>query len=111
MVNQPLNPGAEVSGVDRCETTLAQDAAALTFRTSTPHPVLDTIHECVLQALVSDGATFADLLGDLDAYPIAREKRLRRLVRAIALSHPQCAHVTLLVLYPGITHRLCRKFP
>jgi hypothetical protein len=71
-----------------------EDAAAFPLGTPTPHPMIDALLECVLEARFLDGARGADLSGDLDAHPIAGEERGGGLFGAISAGHPARVHDT-----------------
>src|SRR5690606_17044145 len=69
-----------------------EDAAPLPLRGAAPDPVVDAVHQGVLEALALDGAGRADAPCDLDAHAVAGEEDGRVAVRTVAARHPFGAH-------------------
>ena len=80
---------------------LAQEHAfAVALGRATPHAMVDAVAQGVLEARLLDRAGRADAPGNLDAHAIAGKEQRRRLLSAVALSHPLVVHLALLVGLP-----------
>jgi len=69
--------------------TSAQDPAALAFRRTAPHAVLDAMKERVLEALGTNGACRAHALRGLDTGPVGRKELAGIDATTTRLEHPR----------------------
>src|SRR6476646_11445233 len=83
--------GEPPSSVHRDAAAL-QDAAALTLRAATPHPVVDAVGEGVLETGLPHRAVGADPPCDLDAHAITRKEGRWGDFPAQAPCHPLGLH-------------------
>ena len=67
----------------------------LSFRRSTPDPVLDPVLQRVLEAFDLDRATGADFAGMVDTHAVGGEEERRFPAAAVAIEHPHVLGVVI----------------
>ena len=90
-------------------STAPQGAGPLTFGAAAPHPMVDVVHQCVVQTFLTHRACGADLLRGDHTGPLAWEEEAPGCFLARASAHPIGIHRAAPFPHDerGLVHPLC----